>query len=72
MCVCAVLFVCLLYNLSLYMVMSLLFMLSILYVCNAYISIHYAVKHMGGRCMVNYVCNVVLYVLNTGYVSEHY
>ena len=47
MCVCAVLFVCLLYNLSLYVVMSLLFMLSILYVCNAYISIHYAVKHMG-------------------------
>ncbi|EFB1629692.1 hypothetical protein FTW40_23945 [Escherichia coli] len=57
LCVCAVLFVvvclyvcmfvCLLYNLSLYVVMSLLFMLSILYVCNAYISIHYAVKHMG-------------------------
>ncbi|EFD5080370.1 hypothetical protein F0299_20275 [Escherichia coli] len=46
-CLYVCMFVCLLYNLSLYVVMSLLFMLSILYVCNAYISIHYAVKHMG-------------------------
>lgn len=41
--------------LSLYMVMSHLFMLNILYVRNTYISVHYTVKHMGMICMVDYV-----------------
>lgn len=45
--------------LSLYMVMSLLFMLSILYVRNTYISIHYAVKHMGGK-LYGELCGVML------------